>query len=426
MYLTFLFNNFILISLFIWYCSHLFSLKDKYKYLHIFIVLMFIFIKSFINLSQNFPMNVLTTIIVYILILRFLFIGEFFSELIFSSVFIISSFIGEILTSIILDGLVILIPTLSHPYLYLVCGMIISTIFLFSTAYLIIKYNDIKGTYDASYIWYLSLFPITTVIVIFAILKLNLMKSEPVLSFISTLGLLVSNFIIFKLFIDVIDSKNIQLDNELLRNKELIYEMQNKMVEEKIENSKQFIHDFNKHIRIISTYISHEEYDKTKEYINELNLDMQLNTINYVTGNQIIDYAINSKYDDIQKYKIDLKYDIKLKEIPYISHKDFNILFSNILENAIESCIQAQSSHFIKIKLSAMNNMLILKVINSCDSVNKNYETTKKNKEFHGYGLKIIKNITHKYDGSYHFHFNEEYHVFETVILLPMSVNVKE
>ena len=71
------------------------------------------------------------------------------------------------------------------------------------------------------------------------------MKTAPTLSFISTLGLLFSNFIIFKLFIDVIDSKNIQLDNELLRNKELIYEMQNKMVEEKIENSKQFIHDFN-------------------------------------------------------------------------------------------------------------------------------------------------------------------------------------
>ena len=62
----------------------------------------------------------------------------------------ISSFIGEILTSIILDGLVTLIPILSYPYLYLVCGMIISTLFLFSTAYLIIKYNDIKGTYDAS------------------------------------------------------------------------------------------------------------------------------------------------------------------------------------------------------------------------------------------------------------------------------------
>lgn len=422
MYLTFLLNNLILISLFVWYCSKLFSVKHKYQYIYLFIILIFIFIKSFINLYQNFPMNVLTTIIVYLLILRLNFIGEFFSELIFSFIFMISSFIGEILTSIILDGLVTLIPILSYPYLYLVCGMIISTLFLFSTAYLIIKYNDIKGTYDASYIWYLSLFPITTTLIAYIILKLNLMKTAPTLSFISTLGLLFSNFIIFKLFIDVIDSKNIQLDNELLRNKELIYEMQNKMVEEKIENSKQFIHDFNKHIRIIASYITNNEYEKTKEYINELNLDMQLNTINYVTDNKIIDYAINSNYDNIQKYKIDLKYDIKLKEIPHINDKDFNILFSNILENAIESCTQAQTSCFIKIKLSVINNMLVLKVVNSCDNINKNYETTKKNKDFHGYGLKIIKNITHKYDGSYHFHFNKEYHVFETVILLPISI----
>lgn len=422
MYLTFLLNNLILISLFVWYCSKLFSVKHKYQYIYLFIILIFIFIKSFINLYQNFPMNVLTTIIVYLLILRLNFIGEFFSELIFSFIFMISSFIGEILTSIILDGLVTLIPILSYPYLYLVCDMIISTLFLFSTAYLIIKYNDIKGTYDASYIWYLSLFPITTTLIAYIILKLNLMKTAPTLSFISTLGLLFSNFIIFKLFIDVIDSKNIQLDNELLRNKELIYEMQNKMVEEKIENSKQFIHDFNKHIRIIASYITNNEYEKTKEYINELNLDMQLNTINYVTGNKIIDYAINSNYDNIQKYKIDLKYDIKLKEIPHINDKDFNILFSNILENAIESCTQAQTSCFIKIKLSVINNMLVLKVVNSCDNINKNYETTKKNKDFHGYGLKIIKNITHKYDGSYHFHFNKEYHVFETVILLPISI----
>ena len=418
MILTFFINNTILISIFIWFCSRIYPRKNINNIIAILFIILLMLFKSYINTYQISSINVLLTAIIYFLIFRLFFKGEFFGELIFSFVFVISSFVVEICTQIVMDALLNFIPFISNEYIYLVTGMTISSILLLGIAYIITKYNYIKGTIDASYIWYLSVIPITSTIVIYSILKLNLVKDIPILSFVITSGLLLSNFNIFKIFLDVINTKNIQLDNERLRNKELLSEMQNKIVEEKIENSKHFIHDFNKHIGIISSYTTNKEYDKLEEYLEDLNIDMQINTVNYITGNKIIDYTVNSKYEDIQKYKINLKYDIKVKDIPNISDKDFNLLFSNILENAIESCMTS-TNKLIKIKLNIINNLLILKVINSCDYINDDYSTLKENKTKHGYGLKIIKKITSKYNGQYKFNYDKETHIFETIIFIP-------
>lgn len=208
-------------------------------------------------------------------------------------------------------------------------------------------------------------------------------------------------------FSNIIESKNIQIENEKLKNQELHYQL----LEKKINHSKHFIHDYKKHTNLLNEYAKHNEYEKIKDYLNELSNEQNMADYFVFTGHQLIDFIINANKQKLIEYHIQIKHDVKIKDVHPISDFDFNIVFSNIFENAIESCIRCQGD-FIKIKLDKVDNLIILKVFNSCNQIKSNFYTMKINQEHHGIGLQNINKISEKYDGKSTFKFDENSNLF--------------
>lgn len=76
-------------------------------------------------------------------------------------------------------------------------------------------------------------------------------------------------------------------------------------------------------------------------------------------------------------------------------------IFGNLIDNAIEAC-ETQSEKRIEIIVKEIKKLLIIKVINSYKGkLPDKLSTTKKEKRFHGIGLKNVKSILEKYDGTY-------------------------
>jgi sensor histidine kinase regulating citrate/malate metabolism len=98
--------------------------------------------------------------------------------------------------------------------------------------------------------------------------------------------------------------------------------------------------------------------------------------------------------------------DLTLPKSLSIQDIDLMCIYSNLLDNAIESCQRSPSSDdLIKIKTSQIGNYLGIKITNSKRSnlsqqiSASGYDTTKKDKSMHGYGLRIIDEIVKRYDG---------------------------
>lgn len=210
-------------------------------------------------------------------------------------------------------------------------------------------------------------------------------------------------------------SKDRQIKDEEQKSQELHY----MLLEEKVESSKKFIHDFKKHINMINAYVYDEDWDKLKVYLNELSTEIKKDESFVLTGNKLIDLCLHANKDALTTNTIEIKHDIKIKDVSPVTEFDFNIVFSNILDNAIESCIRT-NGHFIKIKLDKTNDLVVLKVINPCLEVKENFETLKDENE-HGYGISNIKKIVEKYDGSATFKFDKEQSVFISTIIFNNS-----
>lgn len=99
-------------------------------------------------------------------------------------------------------------------------------------------------------------------------------------------------------------------------------------------------------------------------------------------------------------------------------------MLANLFDNAIEACDQipeGQNRH-IDVIIRRINGMLFIKFENSCLTKpifeKDNLLTLKRDKNFHGWGLKSVKSTVHKYDGSLDFKYLQDKQLFRTVLNL--------
>lgn len=158
--------------------------------------------------------------------------------------------------------------------------------------------------------------------------------------------------------------------------------------------------DMQQQYRIISSYISNENFTEAEEKIKSIIGILTSNENIPFTSNSGINALINVKYNEAVNNKITCDFKVRLPKLLNISSKDLAVLIGNILDNAIEACRYCEGQKFIKLRLALHNNTLVLLCENSTDGqVNLN-GTRKLNSENHGLGLKNVKKIVSKYNGS--------------------------
>ena len=123
------------------------------------------------------------------------------------------------------------------------------------------------------------------------------------------------------------------------------------------------------------------------------------------SGNPMADALLFSKTAVCQKRNIELKVtrfqvpEKKLMEIELTS------LIGNLLDNAIEAAHAASVPHpFIKLSCDFRSGIFLIRIENTKTPlehpVETNMRTTKSNKDAHGLGLRILRSIVKKYDGT--------------------------
>lgn len=173
----------------------------------------------------------------------------------------------------------------------------------------------------------------------------------------------------------------------------------------KMQNSlKQFRHDYKAHLFCIDSLIQEENYEEVHRYLENLHevVLSQENLMPYCSDNRI-NIILNQKREAACKKKVDFLICVKEIELKHISFYDFNILLSNLCDNAIEA---AQDTEEKRIELSIKKNRAYLEIVikNSTNGNllrdNPSFLTSKKEKEIHGFGMQIIQNVVERYQGS--------------------------
>lgn len=206
-----------------------------------------------------------------------------------------------------------------------------------------------------------------------------------------------------------------QISQSKIQNQYLLQQL------EMTESLRKFRHDYKAHLFCIDTLLSAGEYDKLHEYLMSLH-QYQYDGVHLrrFVDNESLNIILNQKITIAEKCGIDFRTNIVLPDNGKIAINDLNSLIVNLCDNAIEACAALPDAR-ISLNIHKVKAYLILEVTNTCKSdirkTNPEFLTQKSNPEFHGLGIKIIKNITQKYNGQYQISSTD--HTFTTTLLLP-------
>lgn len=332
-----------------------------------------------------------------------------------------------IILSVIYQGILIMLDYLS----FLVCEPILDRVFEIDLTYeiqrhivvligkvvlfVIVLFVRKKMDRDLSNVmldanWQrLICFPIFSVCMISALLvmmrNINDQKQETGL-FVIAFGLAGMNILIFFLINDILkremklrESQIFQLE---VKNQTNMY----RSVSENFTKQRKKTHEYKNQILCIDSLIRKKAFAELAEYVNGIsgNLSKELNYIS--TNHVIVDAILNTKQQEAVRQNILFVFILNdLSEIK-ISDEDIVVILSNLLDNAIEACMQCQGKRVIKLKFVDEEDAVVISVKNTYEDKvlygGAEIQSSKvDNMEEHGFGITNIADAIKKYGGSY-------------------------
>lgn len=227
--------------------------------------------------------------------------------------------------------------------------------------------------------------------------------------------LLVMHYTLFYIF-------ELVKKNEVMRYVLEMNEEQHKLAKENIELINLKCHDIKHQITGLRELTNNE---KIKESLQSLEESVIIYDSIVKTGNSTLDAILTEKKLYCERYRIRFSCIVDGARLDFMEDGDVYSLFGNALDNAIESVInlEKEDARIISIKVSSVGRMLSIHFDNYCkqEIVWKNGlpMSTKKNYEFHGYGMRSIRCVVEKYGGTMNVFQKED--SFNLNILFPLS-----
>lgn len=181
-------------------------------------------------------------------------------------------------------------------------------------------------------------------------------------------------------------------------------------------------HDYHNHLQSLKGYLSLNKVEQMKDYLNELETDLDSIDTLYHSGNLQLDSILNAKLAIAEKGQIRIHCDASIPPQLHVSDLDLCVILGNLLDNAIESCrkIKNPDERFIRVYIGILKKQLYISITNATSETVKqrtdHYFTMKRGD--HGHGLKRVDQVVKKYDG--YLNRQNEPGVFATEIVLPL------
>lgn len=206
-----------------------------------------------------------------------------------------------------------------------------------------------------------------------------------------------------------------------------MYEMQRnhyRLTTEQIKKLTALRHDFRNHLYVISERIRRSEYDEAISYIDKIGGCTEEASSIVLAENEILATILTVKNMICKNKEIEFDHEITCGPI-HIEDMDLNTVVSNLLDNAIEASEKCEiNQRKIVFKIKDVKQFLAIECSNTCKMKQAGkkhiFQTTKDNKEEHGYGIENIKETVEKYGGQAEFTCEEG--IFHVKIMMENNV----
>lgn len=362
-----------------------------------------------------------------------------FMQKMFWSIFVMLLIMGITAVVLSIEGCIIgkgYLDLVIQKDLYRFVGVVVIQIVLFYLTRFMIKRTKRDSTYSLKWNeWFvlliipvISIFTMSFVSLIIINIEEQLSPMQHIFSILSILGILMTNSLVYVLYVNMQKDHAKQLEYSILQQ---AFKSQEKSVEEtKIlyQSVRSIRHDLKQHFQVALTMLHSGKINEAVDYMEKYN-DTVLDGISnkVFCDNDVVNYIINSKSKICSDRHIKI-YIYIANEIPEFSDLDLCVLLGNALDNAIEG-VSGNGNNEIYLELRNVDNFFVISVkntiTNSVLEYNPNLISTKNEKELHGLGILSMKEVVQKYNGSIEFYESDNKFCCDMLLDIPDNMQFK-
>jgi hypothetical protein len=181
-------------------------------------------------------------------------------------------------------------------------------------------------------------------------------------------------------------------------------------------------HDLKHQIAVLR---AEQDPEKRSAFLNQMEDEIKQYEQQNKTGNSVLDTVLTGKTLSCNKYGITLTSVADGSLLDFMDTMDICSIFGNALDNAIESQLKIpdKEKRLIHVTVTKKKSFLIIRFENYFEGDLSYKEglltTTKKEKQFHGYGIKSIRHTVEKYEGAVDI--ETDHNWFNLRILIPLE-----
>jgi len=196
-----------------------------------------------------------------------------------------------------------------------------------------------------------------------------------------------------------------------------------RLLTQKDEKQRRFRHDFHAHVQALKSYSQNREDAELKNYIENMEKDSVLYEVTSYTGIAAADAVISEQVALAVESGIDIQWEGRQIVHSNTDIYDICTIYFNLLKNAREACekIEDGNEKTIRFCNSFYDNRYYIQIKNtfSPDTQNqfpKILETTKTDKQNHGFGIQSVKSTVKKYNGILQYKKEDKWIVAEVLL----------
>jgi len=315
---------------------------------------------------------------------------------------------------------------MENPSLFFFVALISKLILLIDVVGLkkIISGKQCYFEYVSRYFW--IVFAIQSFTSVLALISISILSfytvDIPLIASIASLGLLLLNMAVAWSLKSISHLEKCKRENALIKQQVEIELSNIKMLLQTFNAQQQFMHEYNNQINTLYHLMDSGKYLRALDFIKPLSEQLCCALYRIKTDHDIIDAILNQKV--IQAKENGININVRSGDLSMIIIPDSILvtIIGNVLDNAIETCMNIETEKTISVKLVNEDGILLFSVINPVNTpvliVANLVNTTKKDKTVHGIGLKNVAMALSQCNGEYELYCDNHFFQFTAFIRL--------
>lgn len=201
-----------------------------------------------------------------------------------------------------------------------------------------------------------------------------------------------------------------------------------KMAQKTLDDLRCIRHDLKNQYSYMQILLEGGRYDELKEYFQKLqeNLPPQLNLID--CGNHTVNTVLNMEFSKLRSEGITPEHQLVVPPVLPFPDREICSVLSNLLDNAWDECRRLMKSGWtnpkVRLEIYPHQRYLYIRCMNSTDRQTLEHSglgllTTKRDKQLHGYGTKIIAKLAEQFNGCAQYSLEED--MFVAQVMMDMT-----